>query len=237
MKLHSLLVLLSVAAAPPVHSAPPGLSTGALGSSLRGSGPITSASGTMTSLPGAATTGGLSFDVRSTTGGGVGSNAGTTTQTGNNGKGNAVGDFSTTRTHKSKMSIEIQIRNVSAQPATGRFDWFFFAQNSDGGVPFVCNNGEREMTVAALGQAREAAASAEITSSVTRTIHRTQTGTGPTAQVHSTSSETKTGSRPYGWVVRMFVGGQLARVQASTSALDQLARSPQLDQMAKQKPK
>lgn len=195
------------------------------------------ATGSMTALPGAATAGGMSFDVRSTTGGGVGSNAGTTTQTGNNGNANVVGDFSTTRSRKSKMSIEIQIRNVSSQPATGRFDWFFFAQNSDGGAPFVCNHGEREVTVAALGQAREAAASVDIESSVTRTVHRTQTGTGPSAQVHSSSNETKTGARPYGWVVRMFVGGQLARVQASTSALEQLGRSPRLDSMAPQKPR
>ena len=69
MKLRSLL-LLSVAAALPVHSAPPGLTTGGLGSSLRGSGPITSASGTMTVLPGAKSMRGLSFDAHSTASGG-----------------------------------------------------------------------------------------------------------------------------------------------------------------------
>lgn len=193
------------------------------------------AAGSMTALPGAASAGGLSFDAHSTSGGSVGSNGGNSAPSAGN--GNGVGDFSTTRTHDSKMAIEIQIRNVSSQPATAHFDWFFFAQNIDGGTPFVCDNGGRDVTVGAVAQAREAAASVDITSTVTRTVHRTQTGTGANAQIRSTSSEKKSGARSYGWVVRMFVGGQLARVQASTPTLEQLGRTPRLDSMAKQKPK
>ena len=222
MKLRSLL-LLSVAAALPVHSAPPTLSTGGLGSSLRGSGPITSASGTMTVLPGAKSMRGLSFDAHSTASGGSseGGRNPAPIQANNHNNGNATA--SSTRTRRSHSSLEIRLRNVASQADSARIEWFFVAKD-EGSSIYVWDSGEREVPVAAVGQARELVSSTDLVSSVTRTVTQTNVGTPQNPQIRSTSTDQKTGARPNGWIVRMFVDGQLARVQASSATLEQLGR-------------
>ena len=222
MKIRALL-LLSVAAALPVHSAPPTLSTGGLGSSLRGSGPITSASGTMTVLPGAKSMRGLSFDAHSTASGGSsegGRNPAPIQANHNNGNATA----SSTRTRRSHSSLEIRLRNVASEADSARIEWFFVAKDEGSSSIYVWDSGEREVPVAAVGQARELVSSTDLVSSVTRTVTQTNVGTPQNPQIRSTSTDQKTGARPNGWIVRMFVDGQLARVQASSATLEQLGR-------------
>ena len=235
MKLRALL-LLSVAAALPVHSAPPTLSTGGLGSSLRGSGPITSASGTMTVLPGAKSMRGLSFDAHSTASGGSseGGRNPAPIQANNNNNGNATA--SSTRTRRSHSSLEIRLRNVASQADSARIEWFFVAKDEGSSSIYVWDSGEREVPVAAVGQARELVSSTDLVSSVTRTVTQTNVGTPQNPQIRSTSTDQKTGARPNGWIVRMFVDGQLARVQASSATLEQLGRdSDQLKGLVRKK--
>lgn len=228
MKIRFLLIilLLSVTAAPPVHSASPTLSTGGLGSSLPGSGPITSASGTMTSLPGAKSMRGLSFDAHSTASGGSseGGRNPAPIQAGNNNNGNATA--SSTRTRRSHSALEIRLRNVASQADSARIEWYFVAKDEGSSSSiYVWDSGEREVSVPAVGQARELVKSTDLVSSVTRTVTQTNVGTPQNPQIRSTSTDQKTGARPNGWIVRMFVDGQLARVQASSSTLEQLGRN------------
>jgi hypothetical protein len=40
------------------------------------------------------------------------------------------------------------------------------------------------------------------------------------------NSSSASGSRPYGWIVRMWAGGRLLQVRASSNDLETLGRSP-----------
>jgi hypothetical protein len=61
-------------------------------------------------------------------------------------------------------------------------------------------------------------------------------GNANTPIARSATTQTKSGTRPYGWIVRMFVDGQFARVQASTGTLEQLGRnSDQLNGLVRKK--
>ena len=243
MKLHSTLVVLFLAAVPLARSAPPGLSTGQLGGSpkgsgsLTGSGPATSGAGTMTKLPGAAVSRGLSFDAHSTASGGAMSgshNAAPIVQ--NNGNPNGGGECSTTRTRKSRSGLEITVRNTSSQADSARIEWFFVAEDEGSSNFHVWDSGQRDVSVPGVGQAREVVSSTEITSSVTRTTTVTNVGNANTPIARSATTQTKSGTRPYGWIVRMFVDGQFARVQASTGTLEQLGRnSDQLNGLVRKK--
>lgn len=225
MKLRSFLILCSLTAAPLARSASPGLSTGTIATpqnKVSGSGAVTSAAGTLTSLPGAAAQRGLSFDAHSTASGGAvegGRNPGST-----NAHNNGVGSFSTTRTRKSRSALEIQVRNVASKPDSARLEWFFVAKDEGSDNFYVWDNGQREVSVPAVGYAKELVSSTDLTSSVTRTVTRTNSGTTANPMIRTTTTEQKSGARPNGWIVRMFVDGQLARVQASSGMLEQLGR-------------
>ena len=244
MSLRSARLFLSLAFAPLSQSAPPGLNTGSLGDPgaklsasgpISASGPVTSAAGTLTSLPGAATVRGLSFDAHSTASGGAsegGQNAGSAPPNNNNG----VGSFSTTRTRKSHSALEIEVRNIASQPDSARLEWFFVAKDEGSDSIYVWDHGQREVAVPAVGQAKEIVSSTDLTSSVTRTVTRTNSGTTANPLIRTTTTEKKSGARPNGWIVRMFVDGQLARVRASSGTLEQLGRnSAQLSGIVRKK--
>ena len=176
------------------------------------------------SLPSAAAMRGLSFEARSTASGGS-LESGANPRTNQTSKNSTVESLSSTRTRKSRIVLEIQVRNMASKPDSARLDWFFMAKEEGNDKLYVWDHGQREVSVPAVGQAKEVVSSTELISSVTRTVTQTNSGTIDKPTSHTTANEKKTGARQNGWIVRMFVDGQLARVQASSGTLEQLGRN------------
>ena len=177
-----------------------------------------------TSLPSTAARG-LSFEARQIASGGSpdGSNTARTSD----------GQIAKTRVRNSQTTLEIQVRNLARETDTAHFDWFFVAKSVITENTYVWDKGERDVPVPAASQKKETVESEELAATVTRTT----SGSSSSSSSKGYTSEKKSGSRPYGWIVRMSVGGQVVKVQASNSELDKIARDPaQLTQLLKQTP-
>ena len=177
-------------------------------------------------LAGAAAARGLSFEARTLSHGGG--------QGGSFGSGDSEGKISKTRLRKSQTTLEIVVRNLAREPDTAHFDWFFVGKGVTTEDTFVWDQGVRDVTIPAASQKTETVESEEIVSAETRT---TSGSSSSSSSSPPTTSEKKSGARSYGWIIRMFVGGHLVKVQASNTRLEQIGRDPgQLTQLLKQKP-
>ncbi len=178
-----------------------------------------------TGLPAASAARGLSFEARQTSSGG--SPAASTSER------TFEGSLSKIRVNKSQTTLEIQVRNLSREADTAHFEWFFLAKGVAVERTYVWDKGERDVPVPPASQKKETVESEELASTITRTT----TGSTTSSSSSSHTSEKKTGARPYGWIVRMSVGGKLVKVQSSNGEIDKIARDPaQFDQLLKQKP-
>jgi hypothetical protein len=147
-----------------------------------------------------------------------------------------------TETRGSHPVIELQVHNLAAQPASAHFDWFFIASSLYGQGRYVWDRGERDVAVLAGGQQKETIESSAVEQKtvtethIQTTITKMSDGSSFTTR-QPVTTQSRTGSRPDGWIVRMFVGGALVKVQASTAVFEQIARDPvQLDTLLKGKP-
>lgn len=145
-----------------------------------------------------------------------------------------------TKTQESQPTIELNVRNVSHQPNAAQFEWYFVAKAVSGGTPYVWDEGRREVQVPASGAQVETLESKPLTRETVRESHQeiekrttiTQHGFGGTGMTSTTtryvptvnSRQEQTGSQPFGWIVRMFVGETLVKVQASSSQLEVVGR-------------
>lgn len=133
----------------------------------------------------------------------------------------------------SQTTLELRARNLSANPSAAQFEYFFIAQNVNGGKKYIASRGNKDIALEAGADTKEIFESAEIVQSTTTTSNRVFVPSSPggnTGTYQMRSTQSKTGSRPSGWVVRMFADGKLIRIQASSSELERMAYVPTFGQ-------
>jgi hypothetical protein len=118
--------------------------------------------------------------------------------------------------------LELRVRNLSKQPFTVEFEWIFLAKNVSGrGDAYVWDQGQKQIALEGGADTKETLESKEIvqvsTVSTQRSLVRYTDGS---SKIQTTSTQSKSGSRPVGWVVRMIADGKLIRVQASSSEFE-----------------
>jgi hypothetical protein len=160
----------------------------------------------------------LSFDVR-----GVASGGGTNAAAANISQSN-----SKTRVRESQTVLELKVRNLSAQPASAQFDWFFLAQSVGKGKAYIWDKGTREIAVGAGSEVKENLESTDLVQTTTVTTSRVWvTGTDSVpGHYQNVSRSSKGGARAVGWIVRMFSDGKLVRIRASSSELEKMGYDP-----------
>jgi len=146
-----------------------------------------------------------------------------------------------TETRASHPVIEVDVHNFSNQPANAHLDWFFVASGSNVGR-YVWDQGDRDVAVLPAGAQTETLESRPVEQ---QTINETHIQTTVTTMNNGTtqitrnpiSTQRRTGSQPVGWIVRMFVGGVLVKVQGSSAIFEQIGRDQaQLNALLKVKP-
>jgi len=133
-----------------------------------------------------------------------------------------------TETRASHPVLEVNVHNFSNEPANAHLDWFFLANAYNVGR-YVWDQGDRDVSVLAGGAQTETLESRPVEQ---HTINETHIETTVTRMTDGTtrisqkpvSTQRHAGSQPVGWIVRMFVGGALVKVQASTAAFEQIGR-------------
>jgi hypothetical protein len=152
----------------------------------------------------------LSFDVRN-----VGSGGG------------ATGPSSFQR-RASQVSLELKVRNLSAQPASAEFEWYFVANWTGPGGQYVWSNGSRSVSLGAGAEQKETLQSTELVETTSRwTTSKTTTDSSGNSRTEVTGHMKKEGARPQGWIVRMFVDGKLVRVQGSSPEFEKVGYDAQ----------
>jgi hypothetical protein len=150
------------------------------------------------------------------------------------------------QTRDSHPVLEVKVHNLAPQPATAHFDYFFIASGLNGRGRYVWDRGERDVSVLAGGEQTETIESIPVEQkaineshsfNVTTTYRDSAGITHQVTQPQTIATQRHTGSRPDGWIVRMFVGNVLVKVQASTTVFEQVAQDPvALNQLLKMKP-
>lgn len=139
-----------------------------------------------------------------------------------------------TRTRESVLTLELNMRNLSVQADSVRYEWYFIGKLEK--LNFAWDSGTRDYTLPASSHQTEVIQSKPLVQQSTVESHDSwQIVDGQSVKTRS-SSGSRSGATPIGWIVRMFVDGQLARVQASSPALELLGRdSVALAEFAKHK--
>lgn len=162
---------------------------------------------------------GLSFDARLVANGGAAKTE----------RGGPVGPYTTaqsSQTRASKMSVEVRARNFSAVPAEAHLEWFFIAKDLQSKKPYVWDHSRREVSLAAGSEQKETAESTELYQATTQKSESrpVQGLIGQTPRYQQSSSKQEWGAKPYGWIVRLWSGDRLLKVQASSNDLEAMAR-------------
>ena len=169
----------------------------------------------------AATTTSLSFEVKTVRSGGSANPNPTQTASGYTSK--------TTQSRESSPTLELKVRNLSKNPGSARFEWYFVANPIQRGANYVWDRGGREIAVAGGGEETQTIDSRPLVQNTTYRTTRTQVTSATSGSVigyESNTTKQQTGARPAGWIVRMLVGDKLIKVQASSAALEQIGRDP-----------
>jgi hypothetical protein len=118
--------------------------------------------------------------------------------------------------------LELRTRNLSQQPVTVVFEWFFLAKEVKGwGGAYVTDRDRKQITLEGGAETKETLESKEIVQVSTVTSNRRSVAySDGSAQNQTASHQSKSGSRPVGWIVRMIADGKLVRVQASSSEFE-----------------
>jgi hypothetical protein len=175
---------------------------------------------------------GLGFDAKYVaTGGGVNHQVMT---------GGFAGGTTNSRTRESQPVLELQMRNLSAQTDNVRFEWYFVARAISGDYQYVWDQGAQDFKLpgnthrSEMIESKVLAQQSSVESHNERQAVTTSTYSPTSGSSKSTSMQNvtvttgrRTGAIPFGWIVRMFVDGKLAKVQASSFAFDQLGRNPE----------
>jgi hypothetical protein len=133
--------------------------------------------------------------------------------------------------------LEMRVTNLAEYPDTAHFDWFFIARTVYGRRLVIWDQGERDIPVQPHQTTSERMESKDLLAERTRETRFDSTrydysdGSSNVVTTPVTSQELS-GAHPEGWIVRMFVDGKLAKVQASSPPLEAVGGNPaQLDAM------
>ncbi len=166
----------------------------------------------------------LSLDVRPlSSGGATKSSSAFNSEKGTTTSGTAMRTDTTgsERTRKSHVELEITIRNVSAQPDTTKLEWYFFAKPVDNSREFLNDSGSREIQVNAAGEEKVTVESKE-TSMTSKRETKAKFGTTSLGSI----TESKSGTKASGWIVRLISDDKVLAVRASAPALETMGRNP-----------
>lgn len=130
------------------------------------------------------------------------------------------------KTRESKSLLEVRARNLSAAPVEARLEWFFVARNVETKKNYVWDQGQRNLSLPSGSERVEMVESAELARSMTKstTMGTLVDAKGKSSTTFTTSSH-ESGSRPYGWIVRMWAGGRMVQVRTSSTEMEALGRS------------
>ena len=126
------------------------------------------------------------------------------------------------QTYTSTTQLDVLVRNTSALPVKARLEWFFIARDP-AHHQYVWDQGQRDITAPpgeSLGQNVDSVPLGRLTQKVTTAIAMPGGGTQLSAAAEHV------GGRPYGWIVRLWLGDQVVRLQASEDYLEAVARDP-----------
>jgi len=166
---------------------------------------------------------GLTFEAKLVSSGGA-------TKTEKGGIANSSGQtFESMQTHESKSRVEVIVRNLSTVPAQPRVDWFFVAREIPSRREYVWDQGQKDVSLAPGSEEKEMLESKPLAQTTRRKTEFSRPQNFPgSQQIQPQSSTEQSGGRPSGWIVRMWDGEQLLRVQASSSDLETVGRDPAL---------
>jgi hypothetical protein len=109
-------------------------------------------------------------------------------------------------------------------------EWFFFGKDVTGGEPFLFDEGVQELTVRPAGMERFEIASDKLTQRVEQQYAQRQRSvniyTGEQYAAASATSRSVSGSKLFGWIVRLSSGDKILQMKASTPSLEMLAKKP-----------
>lgn len=175
----------------------------------------------------------LSFEAKSVSNGGATKvqNGGTTGLMGEN--------LKSTQTHQSMIRLEVRVRNFGTAAGQGHLDCYFVATEFSHGKRYIWNTVPRDVTVPPGGEKLELVESSQLTQVSERTYQSEVTTDVTGSYRFSESAANRTsGSKPYGWIVRLMSGDRVLKVQASSSELENIARDPSLiAKMQQEQPK
>ncbi len=134
----------------------------------------------------------------------------------------------TTRNQENTEALEVRIRNFSPHPDAAHCEWYFIAKSPEK-QRFVWDHGVRDFQFMSNAESVMNLKSAPLTQTLTRETKigvGTDPSTGGPVVSNRTGSVSRTGSHPYGWILRLMAGEQVLKVQASSEEL----RADGLDQ-------
>ena len=124
------------------------------------------------------------------------------------------------RTHKNSVQLEITVRNLSPQADATRLEWYFFARPVDNSAEFLHDSGSRDLQIKPAGEEKVTVESKETAMTISR---ESKAKFGTTSQ--GTATESKSGTKAAGWIVRLVSDNTVLAVRASTPALEAKGRN------------
>ena len=165
----------------------------------------------------------LSLDVRPTGNGGATKTASSfnstqgTTTAGTTMRTETTGSV---RTHKNSVQLEITVRNLAPLADATKLEWYFFARPVDNSAEFLNDSGSRDLHLKAAGEEKVSVESKETTMKVSREVKAKFGTTSP-----GTITESKSGTKAAGWIVRLVSDHTVLAVRASTPSLEATGRN------------
>jgi hypothetical protein len=139
-----------------------------------------------------------------------------------------------TQTRDHTTTLEVTIRSFDKAADQVLIEWYFFGKPiaNPRANDSVFDSGNKTVTVQAAGVetfdiASKVAQTAKVTKTAVQMVNSYNPNTGGTTQVPSYSaSESQTGTKLVGWVVRMTVDGKVLDVRGSDSKYEDMLKSP-----------
>jgi hypothetical protein len=133
-------------------------------------------------------------------------------------------DYSQHREQHSAITLAANVSNLGTVPENAKIDWYFFGQNIDPKHPkdFEFERGHEDLSLAPASRNAFVIKSTPLKSDVTKELHTTTGVNALGMAIPPSASVKRTGSKLYGWIVRLLVDGQPLVIRASSPALEAL---------------
>lgn len=134
-------------------------------------------------------------------------------------------DYSQHREQYSAITLAADVNNLGTVPENAKIDWYFFGQSIDTRHPkdFEFEQGHQDLSLAPGSRNAFTIKSRPLKSTVTKELHTTNGVNSIGMAIPPSASVKKTGSKLYGWIVRLLVDGNPLIIRASSPALEALA--------------